>query len=187
MGAALRKRQSCIPYRYVFVTTRAVTHSIDVLDHVVKGKRFLPPFYGTNALVLLTRAEFDARRPMCGSSRLSGKSDEGVDEDARRKPVNTGENAQRSEILPVDTPSAAEARPTSDVPNDPPKDPSYVLPTHLSKLHPLSLRRDVEWRDSRLLHPPYPRLGLSPLPAIQTRLRLVPPINMAAESLDDQR
>jgi RsiW-degrading membrane proteinase PrsW (M82 family) len=59
-----------------------------------------------------------------------------VYEETRKKLVNTSENAQRREILPVDT-STARALPTSDTPRDLPKDLSCVLPAHLSKLHPL--------------------------------------------------
>ena len=58
-------------------------------------------------------------------------------EDTRKKPADTNENAQRREILPVDTSSTAEAHPIASTSNDPPKDLSCVLPAHLSKLHPL--------------------------------------------------
>jgi len=55
-----------------------------------------------------------------------------------KKLADKSENAQRREILPVDTPSTAEAaHPTSGSSRDPPKDLSCVLPAHLSKLHPL--------------------------------------------------
>ena len=56
-------------------------------------------------------------------------------EDARKKPAN--ENAQRREILPVDTPSTSEVHLTSDGPRDPSRVHSCLIPAHLSKLHPL--------------------------------------------------
>lgn len=74
---------------------------------------------------------------MCGCCRLSGKSDECVYEDTRKKPSNTSEIVQRREILPVDASSAADAHSAPDTLYDLPRDLSCVLPVHLSKLHPL--------------------------------------------------
>jgi len=73
---------------------------------------------------------------VCDYCRLSGRSDECAYEDTRKKHANTSENAQRREILPVDA-STADIHSTSDTPRDLPKDLSCVVPTHLSKLHPL--------------------------------------------------
>ena len=74
---------------------------------------------------------------MCDSCRLSGKSDECVYEDTKKKPADKNETTQRREILPTDTPSSTEVHPASSAPHDPPEDLVCVLPAHLSKLHPL--------------------------------------------------
>ena len=110
-------------------------YSIDVFGYAAKGRRFVPPFYGTRS-PRLREQKCDARRPVCDHCRLSGKSDECVYEDTR-KLADKSENAQRRELLPVDTSTAVATHPTSGPSHDPPKDLSCVLPAHLSKLHPL--------------------------------------------------
>lgn len=113
-----------------------MSYSIDVFGYAAKGRRSVPPFYGTHSS-RLREQKCDGRHPVCDYCRLSGKSDECVYEDTK-KLADTNENAQRREILPVDTSPTAEAvHPTPGTSHGPPRDLSCVLPAHLSKLHPL--------------------------------------------------
>ena len=74
---------------------------------------------------------------MCDYCRLSGKSGEYPYKDTGKKHTNMSENVQRREILPVDASSTTDIHSTPDIPHDPSRDLSCVVPTHLSKLHPL--------------------------------------------------
>lgn len=77
----------------------------------------------------------DAGRPVCNHCRLCGTSDGCVYEDTKKKLAKPSGDAQRREILPVDTSNRTHH--PRDAPSDPPRDLTCVLPTHLLKLHPL--------------------------------------------------
>lgn len=53
----------------------------------------------------------------------------------KKKLVKPSADAQRREILPVDTSNGDHY--SKDAPSDPPRDLTCILPAHLSKLHPL--------------------------------------------------